>query len=137
MEHPNKPPLEKVVRIDLKVEQGDITVTESIIQPHKDTPYQTQAMVKGFQMVDDVPHNRRVYLNKLLIPYVLLSSEELIHLEGDFGHVYAWGKDARKAKIALLQAFSEQINKTHNIVDDFLDYAPELLDSATNMMKYS
>lgn len=129
--------MDKVVKVSLNVKGDKIILSENLILPHWDEPYLTRAMVKGFEKIDGKKHNRRIYLAKLHEPYVFLPENALINFEYEYGYVYAWEKDSRKAKIALLTKFREDINLIRSKVEDFLDNASELVDSATNTMKYS
>lgn len=131
--------MKRVLRLELSLSENTYHLTEHEIHRHRDnrTPYETVAMIKGYQIVDGEDKARRVYKNKLGIPHVYTKPHEILSLDKEFGFVYTWEKDKRAAKIALLDAFRSQLRMAEGLAESFMDECSVLEGEVTEAMKYS
>ena len=130
--------MKKVFRITLKIIEGELDIIEDEIFPYREKAYETVNMYKGYQRnIEGEPISRRIYKDKMQIPYISLKPGQLIELNGEFGYVYALKENIRKGKNALLSEFLFHLEEESKKVETFFDIANDMKSKAEEIIKYS
>lgn len=129
--------MEQVLRMTLKLIEGELDITEHEIFPHSGQAYSTPSMYKGYQRdINGELTSRRIYKDKMKVPYISIKPGQLVELNGEFGYVYALKEDKREGRNALLSEFLFYLREERKRIEVFFDIANDMETKGEEMIKY-